>query len=125
MSLPIEYIRELLAGISNDKIDNIITQTDARRILQEVKEDSKNYPNFDISLTEKATHIAYLLISCGCSLLEQENIKSGEGLLILEKAGKILSDSFKYNSEEMDTKDNNLLISGMAYMLQNSFHVRS
>ena len=121
MSLPIEYIRELLAGISNDKIDNIITQTDARRILQEVKEDSKNYPNFDISLTEKATHIAYLLISCGCSLLEQENIKSGEGLLILEKAGKILSDSFKYNSEEMDTKDNNLLISGMALYAAKQF----
>ncbi|EKP3903509.1 DEAD/DEAH box helicase, partial [Listeria monocytogenes] len=111
MSLPIEYIRELLAEVSNDKIENIITQTDARRILQEVKEDSENYPNFDVSLTEKATHIAYLLISCGCSLLAQENIKSGEGLLILEKAGKILSDNFKYNSEEMDTKDNNLLIS--------------
>ncbi|EEL0857104.1 DEAD/DEAH box helicase, partial [Listeria monocytogenes] len=121
MSLPIEYIRELLAEVSNDKIENIITQTDARRILQEVKEDSENYPNFDVSLTEKATHIAYLLISCGCSLLAQENIKSGEGLLILEKAGKILSDNFKYNSEEMDTKDNNLLISGMALYAAKQF----
>ena len=113
MSLPTEYIRELLATISNDKIDNIITQTDARRILQEVKEEDRNYPNFDISLTDKATHIAYLLISCGCSLLEQEDIRSVEGLLILEKAGKILYDNFKFNLEETDTKNNNLLISGM------------
>lgn len=121
MSLPTEYIRELLATISNDKIDNIITQTDARRILQEVKEEDRNYPNFDISLTDKATHIAYLLISCGCSLLEQEDIRSVERLLILEKAGKILYDNFKFNLEETDTKNNNLLISGMTLYAAKQF----
>lgn len=121
MSLPVEYIRDVLTEISTDRINNIITQTDARRILQEVEENSDNYPNFDLSLTEKANHIAYLLISCGCSLIEHESTKSDEGLILLEKAGKILADNFKYNSDEIDTNNINLLISGMTLYAAKQF----
>ena len=114
MSIPSNYINDLINSLSQSRIDNIIAQTDARRILQEVKEISENYPNFDSVLTEKATHIAYALLTCGCSLIENGDESNSEGFAMLEKAGKILSDAFKYNPDEVETKDYNLLIAGMA-----------
>lgn len=116
MSIPTDYISGLLNELSQGRLDNLITQADARRILQEVKEISENYPDFDPLLTEKATYIAYALLSCGCSLMEESNsnFTPTEILSILEKAGKLLSDIYKYNDDEFDGKDYNLLISGMA-----------
>lgn len=113
MSIPTDYARTLLKSLSQGRIENIATQADARRILQEVKEIPENYPNFDSTLTEKATHIAYALISCGCSMVENDD-EIDEGLAILEKAGKILSDIFMFNSDELQTKNYNLLIAGMS-----------
>lgn len=114
MSIPTQYISELLNNLSQSRLDNLVTQADARRILQEVKEIPGNYPNFDPALTEKATHIAYALLSCGCSLVENKDSAASEGLAVLERAGKVLSDVYKYNFDEMETKNYNLLISGMA-----------
>lgn len=115
MSIPSSIVANILDDLSQGYIDNLVTQADARRILQEVKETPDNYPIFDPLLTEKTTHIAYALLSCGCSLVENENAKADEGLAVLEKAGKVLSDVFKYNLSEMqEVKDYNLLISGMA-----------
>lgn len=116
MSIPTDYISDLLNELSQGRLDNLIAQADARRILQEVKEIPENYPDFDPLLTEKATHIAYALLSCGCSLMEKSNsnFTATESLSILEKAGKLLSDIYKYNDDEFDGKDYNLLISGMA-----------
>ncbi|MEA4986442.1 MAG: DEAD/DEAH box helicase [Anaerovorax sp.] len=114
MSIPTNYITDLLNSLSNRRIDNLVAQTDARRILQEVREIPQNYPNFDSMLTEKSTHIAYVLLSCGCSLIENEDSNTNEGFAVLEKAGKILSDAYKYNSNEVEARDYNLLIAGMA-----------
>lgn len=116
MSIPTNYISDLLNEFSQGPLDNLITQADARRILQEVKEIPENYPDFDLLLTEKATYIAYALLSCGCSLMEKSNsnFTATGSLSILEKAGKLLSDIYKYNDDEFDGKDYNLLISGMA-----------
>lgn len=116
MSIPTDYISDLLNKLSQGRLDNLIMQADARRILQEVKEIPENYPDFDPFLTEKATHIAYALLSCGCSLMEKSNsnFTTTESISILEKAGKLLSDIYKYNDDEFDGKDYNLLISGMA-----------
>jgi len=63
MSIPADYISDLLNEMSKGSLGDLVTQADARRILQEVKEIPENYPKFDISLTEKATHIAYMLLS--------------------------------------------------------------
>lgn len=101
MSIPTDYAISLLRSLEQSRIENLVTQADARRILQEVRERPENYPNFDSALTEKATHIAYSLISCGCSLVENEDAETDEGLVVLEKAGKILSDAFKFNSDEI------------------------
>jgi len=114
MSILSSHVDDLLSNLSQSRIDNLVTQADARRILQEVKELSENYPNFDPALTEKATHIAYALLSCGCSLVENKDSETAKGLAIIEKAGKILSDVYKYNSNELETRDYNLLIAGMA-----------
>lgn len=114
MSIPTDYAVSLLRSLEQSRIENLITQTDARRILQEVRENPENYPNFDSALTEKVTYIAYTLISCGCSLIENEDVDPTEGLEVLEKAGKILSDAFKFNPDEVETKDYNLLIAGMS-----------
>ncbi|WP_207654011.1 DEAD/DEAH box helicase [Desulforamulus profundi] len=115
MSIPTDYATDLLNNLSQGRIKNLIAQADARRILQEVKETAENYPNFDPSLTEKATHIAYVLLSCGCSMVENEDGETNEGLLALEKAGKILSDTFSFNpNEDKKNKNYNLLIAGMA-----------
>ncbi|MBU7006046.1 DEAD/DEAH box helicase [Phosphitispora fastidiosa] len=113
MSIPTDYATDLLNNLSQGRIKNLIAQADARRILQEVKETTENYPNFDPSLTEKATHIAYVLLSCGCSMVENEDAETNEGLLALEKAGKILSDTFSFNPNEDKDKNYNLLIAGM------------
>lgn len=114
MSIPLSHVEDLLTDLSQSHINNLVTQADARRILQEVKELSENYPDFDHELTEKATHIAYALLSCGCALVENEGSETAKGLAIIEKAGKILSDVYKYNSLELEIKDYNLLIAGMA-----------
>lgn len=114
MSIPSDYITGLLDSLSQDRIENLKTQADARRILQEVKEIPGNYPHFDLALTEKATYIAYALLSCGCSMIENDNSTPSEGLAILEQAGKILSDAYKFNADETKISDYNLLIAGMA-----------
>jgi hypothetical protein len=115
MSIPTDYATDLLNNISEGRIKNLIAQADARRILQEVRETAENYPRFDPLLTEKATHIAYLLLSCGCSMVENQDAETNEGLLALEKAGKILSDTYSFNpNEDKKNKNYNLLIAGMA-----------
>ncbi len=114
MSMPTEYAISLLQSLAKSRIENLVTQADARRILQEVREIPENYPSFDSILTEKATHIAYTLITCGCSLVENDDGETNEGLAVLEKAGKILSDTFKFNRDEVETRNYNLLIAGMS-----------
>lgn len=116
MSIPENYTSDLLRKLSQERLNNLIAQADARRILQEVKEIPSNYPDFDPLLTEKVTHIAYALLSCGCSLIENADncVNIAESLTILERAGKLLSDAYKYNDNEVDGKNYNLLIAGMA-----------
>ena len=116
MSIPVDYTSALLKSLSQDRLNNLIAQADARRILQEVKESPENYPAFDPLLTEKVTHIAYALLSCGCSLIEgaDDSADEAENLGILERAGKLLSDAYRYNDSETDEKNYNLLIAGMA-----------
>lgn len=114
MSLPTDYAIDLLNSLSQGRIKNLITQADARRILQEVKETTDNYPNFDRLLTEKTTYIAYALLSCGCSLLENQDTMTSEGLVALENAGKILSDTYRFNANKDQNVNYNLLIAGMA-----------
>lgn len=116
MSLPIEAAKIAAERLLSGRPQNIIAQTDARHILQEVREHEDNYPRFDPRLTEKATHIAYVLISCGCSIVENGDsiTNTTEGLSYLEKAGKILYDTYKYNPHEEDNKNYSLLIAGMA-----------
>ncbi len=116
MSLPIDYTSDLIRILSEERLNNLIAQADARRILQEVKEEPKNYPDFDPLLTEKVTHIAYALLSCGCSLIENSDnsVNIAEGVATLERAGKILSDTYKYNEDEVDEKNYNLLFAGMS-----------
>jgi len=115
MSIPTQYLARLLENLSSSHIDNLITQADARRILQEVKESEENFPRFDSTLTEKATYISYALISCGCSLIENEDSDAIDGLLILEKAGKLMSDAFCFNDNKLDTRDLHILIASMAF----------
>lgn len=119
MSIPNEEVRKLLESLSSRRIESVIAQTDARRILQEVMETVENFPDFEPDLSEKSVHIAYTLISCGCSIIENnkeqtDQIDINQGLETLEKAGKLLSDIFQYNLMEDEQKNYNLLISGMA-----------
>ena len=121
MSIPYEQITELLKNTSQSRITNLIAQSDARRILQEVKESPDNYPGFDKKLTEKATYIAYTLIACGCSLIENNSTNRNDGYLILEKAGKILSDTYSYNLAEHKDSEVNLLIASMSLYASKQF----
>lgn len=52
MSIPVDYASALLKSLFQDRLNNLIAQADARRILQEVKESPENYPAFDPLLTE-------------------------------------------------------------------------
>ena len=113
MSIPTKIALDSINRLISGRIANNLTaQTDARRILQEVNEIEENYPQFDIQLTEKATHIAYALLSSGCSLVEN-NESASEGFTALEKAGKVLYDSYRFGINE-GNRNYNLLIAGMA-----------
>jgi hypothetical protein len=116
MSLPTTIAKKTAGQLLSRRGQNIITQTDARHILQEVGEDRANYPKFDPLLTEKSTHIAYTLIACGCSIIENEENPTDidEGLSLLEKAGKTLSDIYEHNSTNGTDKAYNLLLAGMS-----------
>jgi hypothetical protein len=114
MSIPTNMVQQIVEKLHSERIQNLVAQTDARHILQEVKESEDNYPQFDSQLTEKVTHIAYSFIASGCSIIENNNDGADEGLIWIEKAGKILSDAYKHNSIEKDNRDNNLLIAGMS-----------
>ncbi len=56
------------------------------------------------------------MLSCGCSLIEDadNSANEAENLGILERAGKLLSYTYRYNDSETDEKKYNLLIAGMA-----------
>lgn len=113
MSIPTKVaLGSLNRLISGRAESNLAAQTDARRILQEVHELEENYPRFDIQLTEKATHIAYALLSSGCSLIENSD-STAKGMAALEKAGKILFDAYRFNPD-VGNRNYNLLISGMS-----------
>ena len=113
MSIPTKIALSSYKGLISGRTEsNLTAQTDARRILQEVHEIEENYPKFDLQLTDKATHIAYALLSSGCSLIEN-NESTLEGFAALEKAGKVLFDSYKFNTDA-ENCNYNLLISGMA-----------
>jgi replicative superfamily II helicase len=118
MSIPKLYIEKMLEKLSSEHIVNLITQADARRILQEVKETENNFPRFDSLLTEKATHIGYTLLSCGCSLIENDN---NDGFDVLKKAGKLLSDTFSFNKKEQDNKDIHILIASLSLYIAKQY----
>jgi hypothetical protein len=116
MSLPLDLAKETAARLLSGRGQNTVAQTDARHILQEVGEAEANYPSFDNRLTEKSTHIAHTLIACGCSIIENSENTSDtdEGLTLLEKAGKILSDTYECNPIDEIDRGYNLLIAGMS-----------
>jgi len=121
MSIPKLYVEKMLKTMSGDHIVNLITQADARRILQEIKEIENNFPRFDPLLTEKATHIGYTLISCGCSLIENDNSDNNDGFDVLKKAGKLLSDTYSFNENEQDNKDIHLLIASLSLYIAKQY----
>ncbi|GHV47431.1 hypothetical protein FACS189499_04930 [Clostridia bacterium] len=117
MSMPIATAIEIASRLLENKPANIAAQTDSRHILQEVGESVDNYPNYDAQLTDKAVNIAYVLVACGCSIVEQTQSGDTEAVIALsylEKAGKIITDAFKNNEVEPDNREYNLLIAGMS-----------
>ncbi|GHU94794.1 hypothetical protein FACS1894208_06500 [Clostridia bacterium] len=117
MSMPIATAISTATRLLEDRPANIAAQTDARHILQEVGESVENYPKYDAQLTDKAVNIAYVLVACGCSIVEQTqsgDTEAGIALSYLEKAGKIITDAFKNNEVEPDNREYNLLIAGMS-----------
>lgn len=121
MTLPIEHVNELLEKLNAGLFVNLEAQADARRVFQEVKEDERNYPRFDSNLTEKATHIAYSLLAAGCSILEQNQPDTEKGIEVLERAGKVLSDVYRYNIDQNQEKNINLLLAGMSLFCAKQF----
>lgn len=121
MSIPDKHITDILNALLDTQVENLLAQVDARRILEEVHQSSGNFPNFDKNLSEKTTHIAYSLLACGCSIIENGSKHSYDALLLLERAGKILSDAYKFNTVEQDRRNHHLLISGMALYASKQF----
>ncbi len=123
MSIPSRYIDDLLQQLESMRISNLVSQNDARRILRETKEMARNYPKFDNRLTEKVCQLSYILISCGCSILEnsEQEVDKQRGLDVLEKAGKCLGDAYQYVEDTSVDVQYQLLISGMALYIAKQF----
>ena len=102
----------------NDKyVLNLISQVDARSILEQTGERKEDYPNFDVELTTKNTYLAYMEMASGCALLKRKNEK---GRKLLEQAGKILSDTYCYGEDE-EGKAIHLLCAALALYIAQQY----
>ncbi len=118
MSASRKIIDQLEEALTEDYYKKLIAQIDARHILEQTFEKKDNYPKFDVHLQEKITHLAYLEIMVGCSLIEQDDDK--RGYEYLEKAGKLIGDAFLYEGDDI-TRNFQLLIGGMALYASNQY----
>lgn len=113
MSLPIANARLLVQSMRTPGLRNLVAQSKAKQVLREVGEISANFPNFDPSLDDRVTFIAYGLLAAGCSLIEQR--QTSEGHAELHAAADILESAHRTEVANHQTSALHCLIGAMAF----------
>ncbi len=117
MNVSDKTIEGLINTLNDKYVLNLISQVDARSILEQTGERKEDYPNFDVELTTKNTYLAYMEMASGCALLKRKNEK---GRKLLEQAGKILSDTYCYGEDE-EGKAIHLLCAALALYIAQQY----
>ncbi|MGT2460351.1 DEAD/DEAH box helicase (plasmid) [Cupriavidus basilensis] len=113
MAIPVEKSRELVRALNAGRPRILAAQTHAKHVLNEVNEESANFPKFDGNLDEKITLNAYAMLATGCSLIEQE--LAGEGAAALEQAATWLHEVHSHQLEGSLESRFHQLIAAMAF----------
>lgn len=88
MPVPITRARQILHDLNAPDLTTLFAQAEAQLVLLEVGETAQNFPRFSDGLDERVTALAYLCLSAGCSLAEQD--ARTEGAAALERAARLL-----------------------------------
>lgn len=113
MSIPITNARLLVQSMRTPGLRNLIAQSKAKQVLREVGEISENFPNFEPSLDDRVTFVAYGLLAAGCSLIEQGQVV--EGHAELHAAADILESAHRTEVKNHQTSALHCLIGAMAF----------
>lgn len=113
MSLPIANARLLAQSMRTPGLRNLVAQSKAKQVLREVGEISANFPNFDPSLDDRVTFVAYGLLAAGCSLIEWG--QTSEGHAELQAAADILESAHRTEVANHQTSVLHCLIGAMAF----------
>jgi hypothetical protein len=113
MSLPIANARLLVQSMRTPGLRNLVAQSKAKQVLREVGEISANFPNFDPSLDDRVTFVAYGLLAAGCSLIERG--QTSEGHAELHAAADILESAHRTEVSNHQTSALHCLIGAMAF----------
>lgn len=112
MSLTVEHARSIVETLGIEPIPNFISQAKAKQLLQEVGELPEHFPGFTEGLDDRATFIAYRMLSAGCSLVEQAQLS--EGHQQLHAAGDLLESTHKTSARADLVSGFHCLIGAMA-----------
>jgi hypothetical protein len=119
LSLSVEYAKRIVASLKLAPIPNFIAQAKAKQVLQEVQEFPENFPKFTEGLDERLTHVAFRMLSAGCSLLEHgddlEHGNDNEGFSQLYAAGDLLESIYQEHALIDNSSSFNCLIGAMAF----------
>jgi len=113
MSLPIANARLLVQSMRTPGLRNLVAQSKAKQVLREVGEISANFPNFDPSLDDRVTFVAYGLLAAGCSLIERG--QTSEGHAELHAAADILESAHRTEVAIHPASAHHCLIGAMAF----------
>jgi hypothetical protein len=113
MSLPIANARLLVQSMRTPGLRNLVAQSKAKQVLREVGEILANFPNFDPSLDDRVTFVAYGLLAAGCSLIERG--QNSEGHAALQAAADILESAHRTEVANHQTSAMHCLIGAMAF----------
>ena len=113
MTIPIEYARKIINRYHTSRFLNLFTQADARSILQEVRENADNFPDFDPNLVDRVTMSAYSILSAGVSLAENEQWAESVG--VIRQAADLLANLYAHDVNSSITDEFHVLIAAMAF----------
>jgi hypothetical protein len=113
MVMPLEKARDLARALNTGRQRNLAAQTHAKHVLQEVREELSNFPQFDAHLDEKITLNAYAMLASGCSLIEQQAVE--DGAAALEQAATWLHEVHSHQLTAEPSSRFHQLLAAMAF----------
>jgi len=113
MPQPVNRALRFLGYLRSDRFGNLFAQANAKQVLYEVREESTNFPAFDVDLDDRVTYAAYGFLAGGCSLIEQG--RRSEGAPAIEQGASLLIASHGSLVSRSRESGFHVLIAAMAF----------